>query len=30
MNLIRLVGGVSADLSRSGARRPTGPVLSAA
>ena len=30
MSLIRLVGGVSADLSRSGARLPTGPVLSAA
>jgi DNA-binding XRE family transcriptional regulator len=30
LNLIRLVGGVSADLSRDGTRRSSGPVLLAA
>ncbi|MET0897599.1 MAG: helix-turn-helix transcriptional regulator [Mycobacterium sp.] len=30
INLIRLLGGISADLSRTTARRPTGPLLLAA
>lgn len=30
INLLRLLGGISADLSRSSARRPAGPLLLAA